>query len=86
MKFRNIKINGVDTGRVIFDQGMVIFQDVPEEWEDLFFQGFYLNENEDGSDDELIAPDEDPERYFKLIPLYGMEGVEFSGVLEENYE
>lgn len=86
MKFRSVKINGEESGRVIFDQGMVIFQDVPEDFEELFYQGFYLDEHEDGKEEELIAPDEDPERYFKLIPLFGMEGVEFGGIQEENFD
>lgn len=88
MQYRNIFLDKKPIGRVIFDQGMVIFQDVPEEWEDLFYQGFYLTEAEEGkeTEDDLLAPDEQPEKYFKLLPLYGLEGITFSGIQEENYD
>jgi len=84
MKYREITFNKEKIGRVIYDDGMVVFEDLPEDWEDLLFQGFYLHENEEGSEEELLIPDgDDPERYFKLLPLYGYEGLDFSGIKEE---
>lgn len=79
MKRREVMLNEEVIGEALCDAGVTVFHGLSEELEDMLYQGFYMSETDDES---YIAPDENGEKYFKLLGLFGFPGLTF-GKIEE---
>jgi hypothetical protein len=72
-------------GKAILDGEMVVFEGLPEEVEDMLYQGFYLEEHDkDPNNETFLAPDENASMFFKLLPISDMPGLNFGKIT--NYE
>ena len=81
MKKRIVKFAGKEVGEMLCDDDICVFSGISEELEDMLYQGFYLKEHsEDPEGESYLAPDENGSKYFKLVSLANLPGVEFGPI------
>lgn len=81
MKRRDVLFNGEKIGEMLCNDGMCVFDGVPEELEDMLYQGFYLKEHDvDPKGESYLAPDANAEKYFKLVTLADLPGVSWGPI------
>jgi hypothetical protein len=83
MKQRLILRDKEVIGKAILDDGMVVFEGLPEEVEDMLYQGFYVQEHDkDPKDETYLSPDTNPPMFFKILPISDMPGLHFGKITD----
>jgi len=81
MKKREVICRGNIKGLALCDGDITVFSDIPDEIEEMMYQGFYLKEYyEDPDGRSYLAPDENGEKFFRLCSLANFPGVEFGPI------